>query len=42
MNSVLPDPVSFEFDYLARNDAYYEKDLSLLNSYTKGLSLQDI
>ena len=29
MNSVLPEPVSFEFDYLARNDESYEKELSL-------------
>ena len=31
MNSVLPEPVSFEFDYLARNNESYEKELSLLN-----------
>ena len=42
MNSVLPEPVSFEFDYLARNDESYEKELSLLNSYSKGLLVHDI
>lgn len=42
MNSILPEPVSFQFDSLARSDDFYERSLSLLNSYSKGLSVYGI